>query len=157
LSDMIGPRLTGSAALKRANDWAAEKMRSYGLVNVHLEPWSLPEGWQRGSASGRILEPGNGRGLTLASYAWMPGTKGKVQGDVVVLRATKAADLEAYKGKLKGAIVLSGPPRQPRPLSEADQPGARLRPPDGLRPGQRPPREQLRRFASERSAFLLKE
>src|SRR5581483_9316149 len=36
LSDMIGPRLTGSAALKKANEWTAEKMRSYGLSNVHL-------------------------------------------------------------------------------------------------------------------------
>src|SRR5262245_57779782 len=39
LSDIIGPRLTGSAALKRANDWAAEKMSSYGLSNVHLEAY----------------------------------------------------------------------------------------------------------------------
>src|SRR5438552_1439669 len=38
LSDIIGPRLTGSAALKRANEWAAEKMRGYGLTNVRLEP-----------------------------------------------------------------------------------------------------------------------
>src|SRR3954469_10562651 len=39
LSDVIGPRLTGSGNLKRANEWAAERMRSYGLSNVHLEPW----------------------------------------------------------------------------------------------------------------------
>src|SRR5437763_174788 len=42
LSDIIGPRLTGSAALKKANEWVAEKMRSYGLTNVHLEPWTIP-------------------------------------------------------------------------------------------------------------------
>src|SRR5262249_62175779 len=39
LSDVVGPRLTGSANLKRANEWTAEKMRRYGLSNVHLEPW----------------------------------------------------------------------------------------------------------------------
>src|SRR5258708_1244768 len=39
LSDMIGPRLTGSAALKRANQWTAEKMKACGLSNVQLEPW----------------------------------------------------------------------------------------------------------------------
>src|SRR4051794_24002062 len=44
LSDVIGPRLTGSPALKKANDWAAEVMKSYGLSNVHLEPWEIPVG-----------------------------------------------------------------------------------------------------------------
>src|SRR3954449_8178436 len=39
ISDVIGPRLTGSAALARANEWTAEKMRGYGLTNVRLEPW----------------------------------------------------------------------------------------------------------------------
>src|SRR5262245_23126669 len=48
LSDVIGPRLTGSAALKRANDWTADRMRSYGLTNVHLEGWTIPAGWERG-------------------------------------------------------------------------------------------------------------
>src|SRR5439155_24175846 len=47
LADVIGPRLTGSAALARANEWTAARMRNYGLSNVHLEPWSMPEGWQR--------------------------------------------------------------------------------------------------------------
>src|SRR5271155_2487584 len=42
LSDVIGPRLTGSAALKKANDWAAGKMKAYGLVNVHHEPFPFP-------------------------------------------------------------------------------------------------------------------
>src|SRR5438132_1995 len=36
LSDVVGPRLTGSANLKKANEWTAETMRSYGLSNVHL-------------------------------------------------------------------------------------------------------------------------
>src|SRR2546423_591814 len=56
LCDEIGPRLTGSAALKRANDWAAGRMKAYGLTNVHHEAWSMPEGWQRGHARGRLIE-----------------------------------------------------------------------------------------------------
>ena len=111
LADIIGPRLTGSAALKKANDWAADKMKAYSLVNVHHEPWLLPEGWERGTATGRLLEPDNGRGLTLASYGWHPGTNGKVQGDVAIVLATKSADLAAYKGKLRGKIVLDGAPK----------------------------------------------
>src|SRR5262245_66530344 len=76
LSDVIGPRLTGSANLKRANEWTAEVMKSYGLSNVHLEPWTIPIGWERGTVSARIVEPDNGRTLTMASHAWTPGTQG---------------------------------------------------------------------------------
>jgi hypothetical protein len=122
LSDIIGPRLTGSAALKKANDWAAEKMKSYGLTNVHLEPYTIPEGWERGIARARLIEPNNGRSLSLASYAWMPGTKGKVQGDVVILKAASVADLKKYSGKLKNAIILQSPPSKLRPLAEMDNP-----------------------------------
>src|SRR5262245_42838395 len=46
LSDIIGPRLTGSKNLEKANKWAAEVMKSYGLENVHLEPWTIPIGWE---------------------------------------------------------------------------------------------------------------
>ncbi len=121
LSDIIGPRLTGSAALKRANDWTLEKMKEYGLTNVHLEPWTLAEGWERGHCHGRIVEPENGRTLTIASYGWTPGTNGKVVGDVVILNAKKASDLEPYKGKLKGAIVLDGAPAKLSPIAEVEK------------------------------------
>jgi hypothetical protein len=126
LSDVIGPRLTGSAALKRANEWTAERMRSYGLANVHLEAYSIPLGWERGSATARIIEPDNGRTLSLASVGWSPGTNGKIEGDVVVLTARTKTDLAALKGKLKNAIVLRGPPSNIRPLSDTSFfPGAR--------------------------------
>lgn len=118
LSDVIGPRLTGSAALKQANDWAAEKMRSYGLSNVHLEGWTIPVGWERGPASLHIVEPNNGRSLTVAAMGWTPGTKGKIVGEVVVLKARSAAELAAYKGKLKNAVVLRGAPATIRPVAE---------------------------------------
>src|SRR5947209_1857946 len=140
LSDVIGPRLTGSAALQRASEWAAKRMKAYGLVNVHQEAWTMPEGWQRGPATGRILEPDNGRSLSLASLGWHPGTNGKVQGDVVILEAKKSADLAAWKGKLKGAIVLEGRPQSLIALADADKPGAR--PGSGVAPerGPRPSR-----------------
>ncbi len=118
ISDVIGPRLTGSANLKRANEYAAEKMKSYGLENVHLEPWSIPVGWERGTATLKVLEPENGKSLTVASYAWAPGTKGKLVGDVVFLEANTAKDLEKYKGKLKNAIVLRSQPTNVRPITE---------------------------------------
>jgi carboxypeptidase Q len=118
LSDVIGPRLTGSANLKRANEWAAEKMKSYGLTNVHLEAWEMPVGWERGAATARIVEPDNGRSLTVAAMGWTPGTNGKFVGDVVVINARTPEELKAYEGKLKNAIVLRGAPANVRPITD---------------------------------------
>jgi hypothetical protein len=118
LSDVIGHRLTGSASLKRANDWAAEVMKSYGLTNVHLEPWELPVAWERGFVSARVIEPDNGRAITAAAMAWTPGTNGKIVGDVMVINANTPEELKKYEGKLKNAIVLRGPPARVTPISE---------------------------------------
>src|SRR5207253_3962938 len=57
-----------------------------------------------------LIEPDNGRTLTLASSGWSPSTKGKIEGDVVIIRARTAQELAPYKGKLKNAIVLQSPP-----------------------------------------------
>jgi carboxypeptidase Q len=140
LSDMIGPRLTGSAALKKANQWAAEKMKGYGLSNVELEPWEIPAAWERGSATARIIEPDNGRSLSLAAAGWTPGTKGKIEADVVVVTARSTKDLEQYKGKLKGAVVLQGPPANVRPITDLtfDLPGGRRPRPADPTPDKQP-------------------
>jgi len=118
LSDDIGARLTGSASLRRANDWTALKMQEYGLSNVHLEPWTIPAAWERGRATARIVEPDNGRTLSVAAMAWTAGTNGKVSGDVVVIKAQNTRELAGYKGKLKNAIVLPGPPAAVRPIGQ---------------------------------------
>jgi hypothetical protein len=123
LSDMIGPRLTGSPALKRANDWAADRMKALGLTNVHHEAWLMPEGWERGTASARVIEPDTNFKLTVASAGWNPGTDGKVEGEVMVMTAAKSADLEQYRGKLKGKVILRGPPAKLTPLADIDKSG----------------------------------
>ena len=105
LSDMIGPRLTGSDRLKRANDWTAAKMKEYGLENVHLESYTIPRGWERGKCEMTIVE--NGLTVEAAQSAWTPGTNGKITGPVIVFNPRTEADLAAYKGKLKDAILLS--------------------------------------------------
>jgi dipeptidyl aminopeptidase/acylaminoacyl peptidase len=158
LCDQVGPRLTGSKNLKRAADWAAEKMKAYGLSNVHQEAWSLPEGWERGTASARVIEPDTGVNLSIASQAWMPGTKGKVQGDVVIIRATTLKELEPLKGKLKDAVVMTRPPDKVPSLEEIDRPTAR---PGGGGGGGRGAfgrgGEDAREFARQFSGFLEKE
>jgi hypothetical protein len=154
LSDQIGPRLTGSAALNRASNWTASEMKRHGLSNVNLEPWVVPEGWKRGTATARLIEPDNGRSLAVASMGWYPGTRGKIQGEVVIIKAQTVKELEAYRGKLKGAIVLSGPPAKVRPLSEIDQPRT-----GGFRPrkGPRVSFADMRAMRRARSQFMTKE
>ncbi len=157
LCDEIGPRLTGSKNLKRANEWVAQKMTSYGLSNVHQEAWSLPEGWERGPARARVLEPDTGAELSIASAAWTPGTKGKVQGDVVILNASTLKELQSYKGKLKGAVVLPRPPTKVLPLEDIDKPFGRVG--SGAAPGKPFQRfgEEARAFAREMSGFFERE
>lgn len=118
LSDIIGSRLTGSQNLVRANEWAAERMKAYGLENVKLEPWEIPVGWERGTATFKLVEPDNGRHLHVAARGWTPGTEGKVTGEVVFLKIRTRKDLETYKGKLRNAIVLLSPPAQVAPVTD---------------------------------------
>src|SRR5271167_3226283 len=86
LSDRIGPRLTGSPLLKQASDWSAEMFKKYGLTNVHLESYSIPHAWVRGTARARMIAPA-AHSLTIASAAWSPNTKGTVRGPVVYFDA----------------------------------------------------------------------
>ena len=109
LADRIGPRLTGSAKLEQANHWTEEQFKAAGLSSAHLEPWTIEKAWTRGTATGRIVTPAEQQ-LTLAAYGWSPSTKGPVRAQVVAIKAEKVEDLDQYKGKLKGAIVLVGSP-----------------------------------------------
>ena len=113
LSDRIGPRITGTQLLKQANDWTAEMFKRYGLVNVHLESYTIAHAWTRGTATARILKPTE-HPLTIASAAWSPNTKGTVRGRVVYFDAKKPEEFARFHGKLKGAIVIAD---EPRPLS----------------------------------------
>jgi hypothetical protein len=112
LSDVIGPRLTASPGMKRSNEWTRDKLASWGLQNAHLESWGpFGRGWSLKSFSAQVTEPLD---IPLIAYpkAWSPATNGAVTGEVVYLDAKTEADLEKYKGKLKGAIVLMTPIRE---------------------------------------------
>jgi carboxypeptidase Q len=118
LSDMIGPRLSGSAAMRRANDWTAERFRAYGLT-VSLEPYTFGVTWERGPASLRLLAPFT-RAITAQSWAWTVGTNGKaVAGPVVQVDLSTPDSLAANKGKVRGAWVL---PRTAFPVWNPDGP-----------------------------------
>src|ERR1700686_3777502 len=106
LADGIGGRLTGSPAYLRSTEWAASKFRSYGIQNVRLDPFNIPAGWQRGTASGSILAPLS-RPLNLASLGWAPSTPaGGVQGTVVLISDVEPAALRSRAEGIRGKIVF---------------------------------------------------
>lgn len=124
LTDVHGPRLTGSPKLKAANEWTKAKLTEWGLANAHLEAWGpFGRGWSLERFSAHALEP-NYFPLQAFPKAWVAGTNGPVTGEVVLLDIKTAADLEKYRGKLKGAIVFTQPMRVVEALFKA--PGARF-------------------------------
>jgi len=148
LSDRIGPRLTGSENLKRANEWTAQRFRDYGLVNVHLESWTIAHSWKRGWARARVVEPAEHR-LAAEAAGWSPNSAGALRGPLVYVKAEKKEELEPYRGKLRGALVITTEPEPRQPIEE--------RP---LLP--RPPQPERdfaarRRFSQEREDFFVQE
>src|SRR5262249_26391303 len=106
LTDVYGPRLTGSPNVKAAEEWAQKQMREWGLQNVHLEPWGpFGRGWSLEGFSATITAP---QYIPLLAFpkAWSPSTNGVVHGEPIYLAAKESADLDKYRGRLKGAIVL---------------------------------------------------
>jgi carboxypeptidase Q len=109
LTDVIGPRLSGSPAMRRANEWTASRFQAYGL-SAKLEPYEFGVTWERGDAAMRLLQPFS-RAITAHSWAWTQGTGGKtVAGPVVLTDLSTPESLAVYKAKVKGAWVLPRPP-----------------------------------------------
>src|SRR3954451_1905374 len=109
LVDNIGPRLSTSPAMRRANDWTAGRFTAYGLT-AQLEPYEFGVPWERGTALLRLTTPFN-REVTAHSWAWTAGTNGKtLSGPVVLTDLSTPESLAVYRDKVKGAWVL---PRAP--------------------------------------------
>src|SRR5262249_46415544 len=106
LSDGFGGRLSGSPAYNRSAGWAAAKVRSYGIQNVKLEPFSMPSGWQRVSSRGEFVAP-VARPLHVESVGWTPSTPaGGVKGEVVFLDDVSPDNIKKNAAKFKNKIVL---------------------------------------------------
>jgi hypothetical protein len=116
LSDVYGPRLTGSPAILQASDWAIRKFNEWGLVNAHRETWPFGRGWALTRFSAHMIEP-QVQPLIGFPASWTPGTNGTVTADVVRTQIDSEADFDTYRGTLAGKIVLSQPER-PVPLLE---------------------------------------
>ena len=115
LTDDIGPRLTGSPNMKKANEWSRDEFTQWGLANAHLEPWGpFGRGWAYQLCEVRMISPDYMQFLALPE-AWTPGTNGPLRGEVTQVIASTTADLDKYRGKLAGKIVLFGEARLPDP------------------------------------------
>jgi hypothetical protein len=117
LTDVYGPRLTGSANIKKAGDWSVERMKEWGLTGAALEPWpadpsgqngGFPCGWTNDKFYLAAVLP-QAFPIRGTPSAWSPGTNGLVRGEVVLVTETTEEALKAkYKpGQLKGKWVIS--------------------------------------------------
>lgn len=110
LSDVIGPRLTASPGMKRSNEWTRDQLTKWGLQNAHLEAWGpFGRGWTLTKFSAQVSAP---TAFPVIAYpkAWSPSIA-PLTADVVYVDAKTEADLDKYKGKLNGKIVLTAPMR----------------------------------------------
>ena len=170
LTDVIGPRLTNSPGMKRANEWTRDRLTAWGLQNAHLEAWGpFGRGWTLKRFSAEVVEP---QSIPLVAYpkAWSPGTKGMLVAEVVYVDATKEEELQKYKGRLRGKIVLTSPVREVKAhfdaeaarltekqlLDLANAPDPATRPP-GRRGQQTPEQRAAAAFAPKKLSFFQDE
>ena len=111
LTDVYGPRLTGSPEIKEAADWTQQQMKEWGLANVHVETWPFGRGWQNQKMIALAIAP---RAYPLIAYpkAWTPGTKGPVTAEATMAVVAEEKDFEKFRGKLRGKFVLAAAMRE---------------------------------------------
>ncbi len=118
LMDGIGPRLTGSPNLKRANEWTRDQLTAMGCSNAHLEDWGeFGMGWRQLNAWVRMSAPDTAVFIAQA-LPWSPSSHGAVNGRAVWVDAKDEKDLEKYKGKLAGKIIFFGEMREVKPVDK---------------------------------------
>src|SRR5882762_8137037 len=118
LMDGIGPRLTGSPNMKRANEWTRDQLAAMGCGNTHLEDWGeFGMGWQQLNTWVRMTSPDTAVFIAQAA-PWSPSTNGPVTAQTVLVDIKKEEDMQQYRGKLTGKIVLLGEMRDVKPVEK---------------------------------------
>ncbi|MBE7181010.1 MAG: M20/M25/M40 family metallo-hydrolase, partial [Terriglobus roseus] len=109
LFDDIGPRLTGSPAMGRANEWTLQQLKAMGCSNAHLESWGeFGMAWTQRGASLTMVKPSAAVFLSQAT-PWSPATNGALVAEVIkVPGLKKESDFAEWKGKLRGKVILYG-------------------------------------------------
>lgn len=170
LCDVNGPRVSGSPGHKKAANFVKTRLTEHDITDVKFEDFEFGRGWQHSKFAAHMIEPAYSEIIGFP-LAWTPGTNGTVRGEAIHATLRTPADLEKWKGKLKGKIVLVDAPRtlemSDKPLgkryasedlakiAEAPEPGAS---PFGGPPGGPPTtREQMTSFRDKLNQFLLDE
>jgi hypothetical protein len=131
LTDVYGPRLTGSPNLRKAQDWLVQRATAAGLKNAHLEEWDFGHpGWTNEKIAVHLVSPVKDS-LVVEALAWTPGTNGTTTASTVLVtppeRPTQAdADrfFNRLRGNLRGRAVMIG---QPATLDVTIDPPAKRR------------------------------
>ncbi len=106
LTDIIGPRLSGSEGFNNSIRWAEEALNDMGVV-AKAEPWGeFGNGWQMEKFYIALKEPYY-QPLIAVPQAWSGSTNGFTQAEVVLVNAKTKEDLEVYTDKLSGKIVIT--------------------------------------------------
>jgi carboxypeptidase Q len=118
LMDGIGPRLTGSPNLKRANEWTRDQLTAMGCSNAHLEDWGeFGMGWRQLNTWVRMSAPDTAVFIAQA-LPWSASSHGPLSGAAIWVDAKEEKDLEKYKGKLSGKVVFFGSMRDVKPVDK---------------------------------------
>jgi carboxypeptidase Q len=119
LSDDIGPRLTGSPNMAKANAWTRDQLTAMGCTNAHLEDWGeFGMGWQQLNTWVRMTSPDIAVFIAQAA-PWSPATNGPLSAPAVYVNIQEDKDFDQYKGKLAGKIVMLGEMRDVPPVDKA--------------------------------------
>jgi carboxypeptidase Q len=106
MTDVLGPRLSNSPGLKKAQDWAVKQFTDWGLKNARLEAWgTFGKGWQIDKYYAATTTPFY-KAIIASPKAWTAGTNGPIKSAVILIKADTVSDLDQYKGKLAGKIVM---------------------------------------------------
>lgn len=161
LTDILGPRLSGSPAYDAAALWARDRFAAWGLKSARLEPFDL--GARSWTLEKMTLEMTAPRYMPLIGYAeaWSPSTRGPIVGAPVYIGDSTGADIDALGGRLRGAIVLMARPQTQFLAQDRPQPGLTESPVQTGNPpfpsptSQTPRREALQRLRNAGAAVAL--
>ena len=117
MSDVYGPRVSGTPQFQQASEWAMKRFTEWGLANVHQERFAFGQGWKVERFSAHLIEP-QVQPIIGFPRSYSPSTQGAVTADVIRVDIGSEADFAKYAGKLRGKIVLPQPARRVRMLED---------------------------------------
>ena len=147
LTDVLGPRLSGSPAYDEAARWALGRFEEWGLANARFEAFEFGRGWTLETLTVEMVAP---RYMPLVGYAeaWSPSTAGVLTGAPVYLGDRTADEIDALGDRLRGAVVLAARPqveflREDRPQPAGDEGPVQTGNPPFPSPSSATPRAEL--------------